>query len=207
VPDLLQLVASRPDDDDPRAMVQRYVAFALFYPGRALKVRGLLSRSLGDVDRELLVAAATATLDNEDGRVRDAAGNVYTMLSDEEIEAMLPAVYRAVVQQAPSGVMFSDGIRLRGLELLAKYRMAEGLPLCISLIELDRWGADRRFQRCLKVLGMYGGSARSQLPKLRELEQSIRAPRAKGHQRQGELLKVIAAIESAEAGPPLRRLK
>ncbi len=42
VPDLLRLVAARPDDDDPRAMTQRYVAFALFYPGRALKVRRAL---------------------------------------------------------------------------------------------------------------------------------------------------------------------
>lgn len=126
--------------------------FALFYPGRALKARGILSRSLGDVDRELLVAATEATLENEDGRVRDAAGNAYGMLTDAEIEAMLPSVYRAVVKQAPSGVMFSDGIRLRGLELLAEHRIAEGLPLCVSLIELDRWSADRRFERCLRVL-------------------------------------------------------
>jgi hypothetical protein len=206
VPDLLKLVSAPSDDDDPRAMVQRYVAFALFYPGQALKVRGLLSRTLGDVDRELLVAATKATLENEDGRVRDAAGNVYTMLTDEEIEVMLPAVYRAIVQQAPSGVMFSDGIRLRGLELLARHRIAEGLQLSTALIELDRWGADRRFQRCLKVLGMYGGSAKSMLPELRKLEQSIRDPKAKGHKRHGELLKVIATIESAESGAPLRRL-
>ncbi len=166
-----------------------------------------MSRSLGDVDRELLVAAATATLENEDGRVRDAAGNLYSMLTDEEVEAMLPAVYRAVVQQAPSGVMFSDGIRLRGLELLAKHRIAEGLPLCISLIEMDRWGADHRLDRCLKVLGVYGGAAKSVLPELQELEQAIRDPKAKGHQRHAELLKVIAAIEAAEAGAPLRQLQ
>lgn len=206
VPDLLKLVAVDPDADDPRAMVQRYVAFALFYPGLALKVRGLLSRSLGDVDRDLLVSATEATLENEDGRVRDAMGNVYGMLTEEEIESMLPAVYRAVIQQAPSGVMFSDGIRLRGLELLAKYRIAEGLPLCVSLIELDRWGSDNRFQRCLKVLGVYGGSAKSLLPELRELEQSIRHPRANGNKRHNELLKIIAAIESDDNGKPLRRL-
>lgn len=207
VPDLLKLVAMEPDNDDPRAMVQRYIAFALFYPGRALKVRGLLARNLGDVDRELLVAATTATLENEDGRVRDAVGNVYAMLNENEIESLLPAVYRAVVRQAPSGVMFSDGIRLRGLELLAKHRVAEGLPLCISLIEPDRWGSDRRFDRCLKILGMYGGSAKTLLPQLRELEQETRAPRSKGHQRHGELVKLIASIESAPDAEPLRPLR
>lgn len=206
VPDLCRLVSAPADDSDPRAMVQRYVAFALFYPGRALKVRGLLARSLGDVDRDLLISAASATLNNEDGRVRDAAGNVYDMLTDAEIEKMLPAVYRAVVEQAPSGVMFSDGIRMRGLELLAQHRVAEGLPLCVSLIEPERWGSDRRFQRCMKVLRVYGAAAKPLLPQLREMESEIRSPTSKGHQRHQELVTLIEWIEAAEPSEDLKSL-
>ena len=148
VPDLLKLVGTDLSKDDPRAMVQRYVAFALFYPGRALKVPGMISRSLADVDRSLLYSAMRAALQNDDGRARDAVGSAYGLLSEDEIEPLLPVVHKAVAEQSPSGVMFSDGIRLRGLELLAKHRVAEGLPLGVSLIEPDRWGSDRRFQGC-----------------------------------------------------------
>ena len=206
VPDLCRLVSAPADDSDPRAMVQRYVAFALFYPGRALKVRGLLARSLGDVDRDLLISAASATLNNEDGRVRDAAGNVYGMLKEEEIEKMMPAVYRAVTEQAPSGVMFSDGIRMRGLELLARHRIKEGLPLCVSLIEPERWGSDRRFQGCMKVLRIYGAAAKPLLPQLRELESEIRSPRAKGHKHHKEIVELIDWIDAAEPSNDLKSL-
>ena len=39
-------LALRDDPADPRQFTQRYLAFCLFYPGGALKMRGLLARSL-----------------------------------------------------------------------------------------------------------------------------------------------------------------
>ena len=54
-------------------------------------------------------------------------------------------------------------------ELLAKHRIEEGLPLCVSLMDPDRWGFDNRVRRCLKSLDLYGGAAKSQLPALQKL--------------------------------------
>jgi hypothetical protein len=70
----------------------------------------MLGRSLEGVDRQALYEAVRAGLDNEDGRARGALGSVYKNLTYEEIEPLLPAIYLAVIEPAPSGIMFADGI-------------------------------------------------------------------------------------------------
>lgn len=165
VPDLLAMLAEGPDEADSRGMQQRYLCFALFD-----RRNGMLGRSLEGVDPETLQAAVVAGLHNEDGRARGSFDSVYQNLSYVAIEPLLPAIHEAIVEPAPSGIMFADGIRLAGLEVLAKHRIAEGVPLCIVMIDPDRWGLDNRINRCLATLRKYGGAARSEIPKLRELE-------------------------------------
>ena len=206
VPDLLR-VECTPSADDPRGMVQRYVAFCLFYPGRVLNVQGLLARSLEGVDRQQLYPAVEAVLTNQDGRVREAISSVYGLLSYEEIRPLLPAVYRAILEPAPSGEMFADGIRLAGLELLAKYRIAEGVPLCTQLVDHKRWGEGRRIPALMKILLGYGAAAKSQLPELRKLEAALSEPRANGKDRLEDVRHAIATLEAAKGEVPLRSLK
>jgi hypothetical protein len=170
VPDLLAMLAREDPESDPRGMQQRYLCFALFN-----RRGGMLGRSLAGVDREALYEAVRAGLSNEDGRARGSLESVYRNLSYEELEPLLPDIYRAVVEPAPSGIMFADGIRLSGLELLAKHRIEEGLPLCISLIDPGRWGLKSRIKRCLASLRHYGGAARSAIPDLRRLEEELEA--------------------------------
>ncbi len=69
--------------------------------------------------------------------------------------------------------MFADGIRLAGLEILAKHHIIEGIPLCISLIDIERWGFKDRISRCLNSLKTYGGSAKSELVELKQLETTL----------------------------------
>ena len=83
----------------------------------------MLGRSLEGVDREALYVAVGAGLGNEDGRARGALSSVYKNLAYEEIEPLLPVIHQAVVAPAPSGIMFADGIRLSGLEILAQHRI------------------------------------------------------------------------------------
>lgn len=168
VPELLQMLAQAPSETDPRGMQQRYLCFALFNPRG-----GLISRSLEGVDRELLAQAVRAGLRNEDGRARGALGSVYENLTYDEIKPLLPTIHEAIVTPAPSGIMFASGIRLSGVELLAKHRIREGLPLCIQIMEIDRWGKKDRITRCLKTLAMYGAAAKAVLPELRQLEQNL----------------------------------
>ena len=110
VPELLQMLAKGPSETDPRGMEQRYLCFALFN-----QRGGLIGRSLAGVDREPLYAAVRAGLRNEDGRARGSIASVYRLLSYEEIRSLLPAVHQAVIQPAPSGIMFADEIRVEGL--------------------------------------------------------------------------------------------
>jgi len=207
VPEMLKL-AVREDPGDPGQITQRYLAFGLFYPGGALRMVGLISKSAEGVDRQLLYAAVEKLLQNPDGRARGAVGSVYKQLSYEELKPILPAIHQAIVEPSPSGVMFASGIRLRGLELLAKYRVREGMPLCIRIMDIEKWGKRNRISGCLKILRTYGGAAKAVLPELRELEKKLLAHReARGLRPQIDLLRqVMAEIEAAKDAPALRSL-
>ncbi|MFP4058487.1 MAG: DUF6288 domain-containing protein, partial [Candidatus Brocadiia bacterium] len=176
LPQLLHMLAKGPSENDPRGMEQRYLCFALFD-----RRRGMLARSLEGVDREALYAAVRAGLRNEDGRARGTISSVYQNLSYEEIKPLLPAIHEAIVEPAPSGIMFASGIRLAGIDLLARHRIKEGMPLCIEIMEIHKWGKRHRISQCLKTLGRYGAAAKPMLPRLRQLEKDLLAHReAKG---------------------------
>ena len=182
-------------------MQQRYLCFALFN-----QRDGMLGRSLEGVDRESLYAAVRAGLRNEDGRARGSIGSVYKNLTYEEIEPLLPAIYQAVIEPAPSGIMFADGIRLSGLEILAKHRIQEGLPLCLDVMDIDRWGKKNRISNCLKILQTFGGAARPMLPRLAQLEKQLSAHQeAKALQPQVEMVRQTMATIQADENPPVLR--
>jgi len=203
VPDMLTRLARSDPKNDPRNMEQRYLCFALFD-----RRRGLIGKSLDGVDREPLMKAVRAGLQNEDGRARGALGSAYANLSFEEIKPLLPAIHRAVVEPAPSGIMFADGIRLSGLDLLARHRIREGMSLCLDIMDIERWGKNGRIMGCLKALQYYKGAARPLLGRLAELETQLQHHReAKMLQPHAELLsKIIAEIEADKNPPTLRRL-
>ena len=196
VPDLLSMLVHYDDKADPRGMQQRFLCFALFD-----RRSGLLKGSLEGVDHEALYNAVRAGLGNEDGRARGVLSTVYKRLSYEGIEPLLPAIHRAVAESAPSGIMFADGIRLSGLEILARHRIKEGMPLCLEVMELDRWGAKKRIPQCLKALQLYGGAAKDLLPKLKSLEGQM-----KDDQLDELLRQTIARITSDSNPPHLRSL-
>jgi hypothetical protein len=169
VPELLKMLARGPSGSDPRGMEQRYLSFAVF--GKMLK------HSLEGVDRDLLREAVRAGLQNQDGRSRGTVGGIYQQLTYEEIKPLLPAIYEAIVVPAPSGIMFASGVRLEGIAVLAKHRIREGMPLCIQIMEIDKWGKKNRIAQCLKTLETYGAAAKPILPELRQLEQDLLAHR------------------------------
>ena len=208
IPDLLKL-SVREQPDDPREFMQRYLCFTLFYRGGALKMKGLLAQSVEGVDKQLLYPAVRKLLTNDDGRARGAVGSVYKQLTYEQIKPLLPAIHKAIVEASPSGVMFGSGIRLQGLELLAKHRIREGMSLCLEVMDIEKWGKRSRIASCLKILRSYGGAAKPMLPKLRELKKLLSSHReAKGLSKEIELVrKTIADIESTKDTPELRSLK
>ncbi len=201
VPQLLEMIARGPTAGDPRGMEQRFLCMAVF--GTMLK------HSLEGVDRDELRDAVAAGLTNQDGRARGSVATIYTQLSYEEIKPLLPAVHAAVVTPSPSGIMFAENIRVAGLDVLARHRIREGLPLCLDILDIHSWGKRQRINGCLAALARYGGAAKSLLPKLRGLEQDLLAHReAKGLQPQiAEVRRLISDIENATELPELRSLK
>jgi len=207
VPDMLKL-AVRTYPDDPREFTQRYLCFTLFYPGGALRMKGLISRDLTGVDRQLLFPAVERLLTNDDGRARGCVGTVYRNLSFEEIKPLLPAIHRAIVTPSPSGVMFANGIRLSGLELLAKHRIREAMPLCLQIMDIHKWGKKQRIGSCLKILKSYGSATKAVLPEMKALLKALTSHREARMlaQQIATLRAIIAEAQSDKPEPKLRSL-
>lgn len=201
VPELLAMLAAEDPESDPRGMQQRYLCFALFD-----QRNGLLRGSLEGVDRDALYASLRAGLGNEDGRARGALASVYKNLSYEEIEPLLPAIYQAVVEPAPSGIMFANGIRLSGLEILAKHRIKEAMPLCLEVMGVEKWGKQDRIRKCLETLQTFGGAARPCLPRLELLEKQLMTHRElKSLEPHIKLLRETVEVIKADKNPPKLR--
>ena len=184
LPELLERLAVGPTDTDPRGMEQRFLTFVVF--GEMLK------RSLDGADPALLHKAVVAGLRNQDGRARGVIGGIYGKLSYEQIKPLLPAIHEAIVKPSPSGIMFADGIRLAGLKVLARHRIREGMPLCLELLDIERWNKKDRIRTCLEALGEYGAAAKPMLPALRQLEKDLLAhPEARGLNEQVEQVRTL----------------
>jgi len=101
-------------------------------------------------------------------------GSIYKNLSIGQLAPILPEILAAIQVPSPSGVMFSSGIRLQGLDLLAKNKIEEGLPMCLKTMEIHKWGKKGRVSSCLKTLRSYGpAAAKTILPELRQLEKAM----------------------------------
>ncbi len=165
VPELLELLARSDPANDPRGMQQRYLSFALF-DGHG----GMLSRSLDGVDLDALYKAVRAGLRNQDGRARGSIGSVYRNLSPENIKPLLPAIYQAVIEAAPSGEMFADSIRVEGLQLLAKHGIEEGISACVKYTrDQNPWASQERTPELMKILLSYGTHAKPAIPELTKI--------------------------------------
>jgi hypothetical protein len=211
-PKLLELLAQVDKENDPRGMQQRYLCFALFDDGEEHSV-GMLHSSLEGVDRELLYKAVRAGLRNQDGRARGSIGSVYRNLSAKEIKPLLPAIYQAVIEPAPSGEMFADSIRVEGLRLLAKHRLEEGIRACVNYTrDQNPWASQERTPELMKILLSYGTHAKSVIPELTKIADYFEKEE-KDFPPELMIMKAkcvretIRAIKASKESPQLIRLK
>jgi len=206
VPEMLERLTKSDPKNDPRNMEQRYLCFALF-----ARRGGLISKSLEGIDRERLAKAVRAGLQNEDGRARGTLGSVYANLSFEEVKPLLPAIHRAIVEPAPSGIMFADGIRMEGLRLLAKHRVREGIEACVKYIRTQNpWASEKRTPQLMKILLSYGAHAKSTVPELKRIADRFQKgeknfPRRLSLQKAKVVRETIREIEASDEYPELMR--
>jgi len=205
LPKLLQMLTKGATEEDPRGMEQRYLSFTVF--------QRMLNNSIEDVDPELLREAIVAGLQNQDGRARSAIGGVYQRLSQEQIRPLLPAIHRAVVEPAPSGIMFASGVRLKGLELLSKNYVKEGLDACVFYLTTQvLWGSEKRIHPILKSLLVYKAHAKSVIPELEKFADTIEKgeeayPKRLSIEKADVIREVIKEIEASSEYPELISMK
>ena len=170
-PKLLERMASPNVAADPRGMEQRYLANALFN-----RRGGLLGRSVEGIDRDALMQAVRVGLKNQDGRARGALASVYQTLSFEEIRPLLPAIRDAIEERPPSGIMFADGIRMAGLDLLSRHHVDDGMDLLIWYAQNQKpHASEKRLPQIMNMLERYGSHGQSKIDKLEALAQHFDA--------------------------------
>jgi hypothetical protein len=204
VDDLLRMTVT-PNPADPRRTAQRAACVALFhpFPGSRIPRTSILADSLAGVDMALLMPAMQSVLENEDSVARGSLAGMYSKLSERDVAILLPSIIKATQKLAPSNEMFADGIRQAGIDLLSKYKITEGMQLCVDIIEPDRWGGARRYPQALTCLVRYGGNARHLVPELQKMREALGKAKKKGEEDPNALAldKAIAAIQ-ADTNPP-----
>jgi len=207
VPEMLEMLAQTDPKKDPRGMRQRYLTFALFGARE-----GLLGRSLEGVDRGQLYKAVRAGLKNEDGRARSDFSSVYRQLSAAEIKPLLPVILQAVVEPAPSGEMFADGIRIEGLRVMATHHVEEGIKACVHYARFQNpWASEKRIAELMKILCSYGARAKPAVPELSRLADDLSKgekdfPMQLSLQKAEAIREAIRTIESSRDSPELIRI-
>lgn len=166
VPVLLKLAAETVPGDT-REMNQRFISFILWGKGTNGSPRGLLQKDMKGIDPELLVPAVKKILRNEDGQTRLYLARAFEIMPEESLDLLWPEVIWAIKNLAPSGAMFSSVIREKGVEILAKKRYKEGIPLLAEYIRtMKTHGSKKRIKKLFNLLASYGTEAKSVLPDL-----------------------------------------
>jgi hypothetical protein len=152
-------------------------------------------------------------LKNQDGRARGSIGSVYRNLSLEEIKPLLPAIHEAIVQPAPSGEMFADGIRVEGLRVLAQHHIEEGMAALVKYTrEQNPWASQKRTPEIMKILLEYGSHAKAVIPELEKIAHYFEKeepdfPKNLGLQKANSVRDTIKAIEASTETPALIKIQ
>ncbi len=108
---------------------------------------------------------------------------------------------------ANHGSLFGDGVVLSGLDLLFRLHIREGMALCVSTMQPERWGEKNRTEACLNHLKRYGTHARPLLPKLKEIRTYLATVNRVEPAYLQKFDENIAAIEASTDTPVLVNLR
>lgn len=202
LPQMLKAVAVK-DNTDQMQFAAGALCFALFYPGGAQGSSGILAKSFNGVSKDLLYPAIRAVTTNPDSAARGCARSIYQLLTLEDVKALAPEIVASIRDMAPANTMFSKGVRLAGIQALARLRIEEGIPLTLLLLNLKDWGKAYIVQTSLDVLKEYRGAAKSALPELKKLDTEF----ARMPKERAKLAEVVGLIEQDPNPPKLTSLK
>jgi len=182
--------------DDPVQIANSHLSFELF--GDAVYHGNNVAVYTVHAPTNLLYPAIKAGLKQPDSNPRSGVASfVYKQLSLTEIQPLLPDIFEVAASESQADTMWSMDPRASGIATLAKYHIAEAIPLALSMqITPTGFGwNDTGFKvPALKALGSYGAAARWTLPTLKNY---LSAWKKKDEEQYKALIKTIAALESA----------
>lgn len=142
------------DPDDPLHFAHGRLGVLLFYTGSAYGPKGILHNSINGVDRALLYPAIRAIASTPIGLSRSTLQKTYQNLTREDVLELADVIIDSVQLRAPSDRMFGGGVRIGGLDILARHRIAEGIPAGVLYTMDDSKG----LKPLLEALKSYGGA-------------------------------------------------
>ena len=202
LPQMLK-AATVKDETDPMEFGVGSLAYALFYPGGASGPSGILAKSIDGVPRDQLYAAVRSVAANPDSAARGCLRSTYGLITLEDAKVLAPTIVSTVKAMPPANTMFSKGVRLAGIQTLARFRVEEGIPLTLMMMNLKDWGKAYIISASLDVLKQYRGAAKSALPELKKMEIELR----KSKKEHDKLVEVMAVIENDKNPPKLISFK
>ena len=182
VPDMLRAIAFS-KEQGPMRPTQQALTYSLGHAGgrtAPLYFKGLLPTlaedgdPLKETDRKLLYAFVDTITKESSARVRGSGVYVFRHFTRRDVAVKAQAIYDCTRELPMNYAMFGDLPRNYGLEVMARFRIEEGLAICFQTFDLDMWGQGRRILNRLKILQAYGGAARSVLPDVKDLRWKVK---------------------------------
>ena len=191
---------------DPIQIANGYLADTLFQS---------LSGFTSAASKSLLYPALQAGLKQPDGLARGYLGGfIESRLTFADVQAVAPGIIQAAAERAPADQMFADDIRDAALKTLAKFKIEEGIPLCLQFKE-QTWHSDDWVPFDL-LENTYRGAAKDALPTLYKWQAHLPQFAADGAigpigtrlaDITSKIASTIAAIENDNAPPTLTYFK
>ncbi len=211
-PSLLKLAAVHDPEQDPTGKMTRIIADLFFYGGGGRGYVGFYPKGKGvqKADKTLLIPALKAMLTNTNGAARTTASSVYDDLTEDDLKQLWGDIYYATKVPAPSGVMSADGVRVAGVQILAKHSTKEGLEMGRALLAIPDyvWGTQGRLNGAIPAVRPYGQGVKEYFPVIEKYIERVRKDAEKGNGSTKRRLKSLKAdYQHLKTTPLPKKLK
>ena len=123
---------------------------------------------LDGIDRKILYPAIARMISARSARIRDCGAYALRYFNRDDVKNMAQEIYNLAKYRAPDFGMFADRACGRGMDVLAKYQIIDGVEVCVDAILAPRWGSYWREPHHFLTLQEYGKTASSQLERLKD---------------------------------------
>ncbi len=122
---------------------------------------GMVPTNYSSVDRNLLYPAIRAVAQNPVGHCRSSLARIYNSLNQTDYLALADTVVFSAYELTPADKMFAYEDRFSALNLLERNNAAEGVPLCVQIIEDAMYNVNGP---ALATLQLYAGGSKTVNP-------------------------------------------